>query len=123
MPDTIGPPVILDRKPRGAQRYKYVNLGGLSIFSVFVLLSNEGEGLNPLYMVLYCAAAIALAGFECRQMWTMRARRMRRWVAVSVMLAGSSALVGVFILNDMKVLDFHPLYIWLPGVCFFLITT
>ena len=113
---------LLDKKPRGAFRRKYCD-PVLLIIIPLVMSHSQSRPLDGVLLALYCAVAVGGGATEIRAMWTVKARRMRRWVALLLTILGIGVIVGLLILDDREIITWNRLYLVIPAVLYFGLTS
>ena len=115
------PPIVTG--PRGAMRWKYWTLGGLMMFVVFVLRASETKPLNYIYLTAFCTIVVVGALYQCREMWTLKAKRSSRWLGHFAAF-GSAGVVALFlVLHEMKLFTWSHLYFEIPVALFCAVAT
>ena len=116
-------PTLLDEKPRGAFRRKYCDPVLLIIIPLVMVFDSTSRSFNGVLLALYCAVAAGLGATEIRAMWAVKARRMRHWVALLLTILGSGVIAGLLILDDREMITWNRLYLVIPAVLYFGLTS
>src|SRR5881296_117236 len=116
-------PTLLDKKPSGAFRRKYWDPVLLIIIPLVMVFDSTSRSFNGVLLALYCAVAAGLGATEIRAMWAVKARRMRHWVALLLTTLGSGVLAGLLILDDREMITWNRLYLVIPAVLYFGLTS
>lgn len=107
---------------RGALRWKYWSVGGFLMFAAFTVVLPKREPLNYLYLLSFCAIAIALALYVCREMWMLEAKRSSRWAGYLSAFGFGGAFLTLLVLHDAKLFIWNHLYVEIPVALFCAIT-
>jgi len=107
---------------RGSLRWKYWSVGGFLMLAAFAAVFPKGESLNYLYLMLFCAMAIALALYVCREMWMLKTKRSPRWVGYVSAFGSGGVVLALLVLHDTKLFIWNHLYFEIPIALFCAIT-
>ena len=107
----------LSRKPRGAMRWKYWSLFGLLII-VFDNSIPRAEPLNYVYLTLFLAISLAAAIHQCREMWTLKAKRSPQWVGYVAAFGSAAVILTLLVLHDLNMFRWNHHYFEWPFALF-----